>query len=68
MAEGDLRSVRVDFMTNYDCSRGMTGNIDHGVAGTVDLMYNGMSHQRKVRYGLSSPPLPDSLNNGIMFR
>jgi hypothetical protein len=68
MAEGDLKSVRVDFMTKYDHSHGMFGKADHDIAGRVDLMPNGMLYQRTVGYGLSPPAQPDSLNNGIMFR
>jgi len=64
MAEGDLKSVHVDFTMKYDCSHGILGKVDHGTVGTMDLMPNGMLHQRTVRYGLS----PHSLNNGIMFR
>jgi hypothetical protein len=68
MAEGDLKSVHVDFMMKYDCSHGISGKIDRGTVGTVDLMHKGMLHQRTVQYGLSPHVLPDSLNNGIMFR
>jgi len=68
MAEGDLKSVRVDFTTKYDSSHGILGKVDHGTVGTVDLMHSGMLHPRTVRYGLSPHALPDSLNNGIMFR
>lgn len=68
MAEGDLKSVRVDFMMKYDCSHGMLGRVDHGAVGTADLMHNVMLHQRTVRYGLSPHALSDSLNNEIMFR
>jgi len=63
MAEGDLKSVHVDFTMKYDCSNSILGKV-----GTVDLMHNGMLHQRTVRYGLPSRALPDSLNNGMMFR
>jgi hypothetical protein len=68
MAEGDLKSVHVDFTMKYDCSHGILGKVDHGTVGRVDLMHNDMVHQRTVRYGLSPNALPDSLNNGIMFR
>jgi hypothetical protein len=62
MADGDLKSVRVD------CNQGSAGIVDQSIAGTVDLMHNGISHQMAARYVRSPPPLPDSLNNGIMFR
>jgi hypothetical protein len=68
MAEGDLKSVHVDFTMKYDCSHGILGKVDHNTVGTVDLMHNSMLQQRTLRYGLSPHTLPDSLNNGIMFR
>jgi hypothetical protein len=68
MAEGDLKSVHVDFTMKYDCSHGILGKVDRGTLGTVDLMHNGMLHQKTGQYGLSPHALPDSLNNGIMFR
>jgi len=67
MAEGDLKSVYVDFTMKYDTSNSILGKVDHGTVGTVDLMHSGMLHQKTVRYGLSPHALPDSLNNGIMF-
>jgi hypothetical protein len=69
MAEGDLKYVHVDSPPKYDGSQSTAGKADQGLAGTVvDLTYNCMSHQVAARYGRSPPPLPDSLNNGIMFR
>ncbi|KDR09575.1 ATP-binding cassette sub-family G member 4 isoform X2 [Zootermopsis nevadensis] len=54
MPEGELKSVSVD------CC--------HGTEGTVDFMHNGISsHQTAARYVRTPPPLPDSLNNGIML-
>lgn len=68
MAEGDLKSVHVDFTMKYDCSHGILGKVDHSTVGTVDLVRNDMLHQRTVWYGLSPHALPDSLNNGIVVR
>ncbi|XP_069675336.1 ATP-binding cassette sub-family G member 4-like [Periplaneta americana] len=59
----DLKSVRVDFPPKYDAG----GRADQAVGGAVDLVHYGLSHQMAARYVRSPPPLPDSLNNGIMF-
>jgi hypothetical protein len=68
MAEEDLKCVRVDFPPKYDGSQSTAGKVDQGLVGTVDLTYNCMSHQMSARYGRLPQPLPDSLNNGLMFR
>jgi hypothetical protein len=62
MADGDLKSVHVD------CSQFAAGRIDQVTAGRVDLMHNGIPCRMSARYVSLPPPLPDSLNNGIMFR
>ncbi|PNF18457.1 ATP-binding cassette sub-family G member 4 [Cryptotermes secundus] len=68
MAEGELKYVHVDFPPKYDGGQSMAARDDQGLAGTmVDLTYNCMSRQVAARFGRSPPPLPDSLNNGIMF-
>jgi len=67
MAEGDFVTIHVDFPLTYDCGQ-VTAHADQSATRAMDLVHHDSSRQMAARYVRSPSPLPDSLNNEMVFR